>query len=131
LLISPGKAFQQRHVAYLQRILQQSAFNNEWAHPNILAEIERQKKLINDLSAAITLHVQELQWERIAHAQTSQALQIEKNLRAADLMSIDRLSQQLLDCQEAKSATERELRLERERLEILLQNWIVHRGNSN
>jgi hypothetical protein len=79
--------------------------------------MERQKKVINELSTAITLHVQQLQWERIAHAQTSQALQIEKNLRAGDLMTIDRLSQQLLDCQEAKSATEGELRLERERLE--------------
>ncbi|KAH2143165.1 hypothetical protein KXV68_006270 [Aspergillus fumigatus] len=103
------ETFQQRHVAYLQHILQLSAFNNGRAYPCILAEIERQSTLINELS--------KLQRERIAHAQTSQALQIERNLRAKDLMTIDRQSQQLLDCQEAKSATERDLHLERERLE--------------
>ncbi|KAH2066968.1 hypothetical protein KXW21_005077 [Aspergillus fumigatus] len=84
------ETFQQRHVAYLQHILRLSAFNNGRAYPCILAEIERQ---------------------------STQALQIERNLRAKDLMTIDRQSQQLLDCQEAKSATERDLHLERERLE--------------
>lgn len=111
------ETFQQRHVAYLQHILRLSAFNNGRAYPCILAEIERQSTLINELSSAISSHSQELQRERIAHAQTSQALQIERNLRAKDLMTIDRQSQQLLDCQEAKSATERDLHLERERLE--------------
>lgn len=80
-------------------------------------EIESQRKLIEEIIAANTSYKLRLQHEKIEHAQTKQALEIERKLRYEATTLIDRQHQELLACQISHAATKRALEVERWRLD--------------
>ena len=80
-------------------------------------EIQRQHKLIEDLTTANTWSKHRLQYEQIAHAQTKQALEIQKKLRRDAAILSDCQRQQLLTCQASHISAQQALELEKKRLE--------------
>ncbi|KAI2889411.1 hypothetical protein CBS63078_10211 [Aspergillus niger] len=82
--------FHQRHITYLHQIIRASAHNGALRRQLWMADTERQRRLIGEMAAANLSHHQQLHWEKVAHAQTRQALEVERNLHLQTRTIIDR-----------------------------------------
>ncbi|KAE8156473.1 hypothetical protein BDV40DRAFT_306042 [Aspergillus tamarii] len=112
-----AELFRVRHISYLQHILRQAAATRGQDMHSLSEYIQSQAVEINEVSRAKRLCESELQWERIAHAQTRQALEIEKKLRLEAMATLTRNHYDLLTYREAQSALQQTLDVERKRLE--------------
>ncbi|KAA8642587.1 hypothetical protein EYZ11_006934 [Aspergillus tanneri] len=109
--------FRRWHITYLHHILRGSALSGQWTRRSSLAEIERQDRLIGEITATNVSYREQLHLEEIAHAQAKQALEIEQKLHLQAQAVIDSQQQQLSSCQAALYATQQSLGLERQQLE--------------
>ncbi|UDD65001.1 hypothetical protein AFCA_012196 [Aspergillus flavus] len=112
-----AELFRVRHISYLQHILRQAAATRGRDLHSLSEYIESQATEINRVSREKRLCESELRWERIAHAQTKQALETEKKVRLEAMATLTRNHYDLLTYREAQSALQHTLDVERKRLE--------------
>ncbi|KAL2866174.1 uncharacterized protein BJX67DRAFT_372815 [Aspergillus lucknowensis] len=89
------EVIQKTHVTYLQRVNQQAS------------------QMIKTTLAESNLHAEQLHWERVAHIQTQQELEIERRLHQEAASTVARLERELLVSKTACSAIQRALSLEK------------------